>query len=297
MPDTWAVNRLSGEAIARNLGFDRATTTGLANSALTLRRVWQTLLRSQSPGGVTYTQELRTIRGPGRTRVVPVGPRPAHTAAAPGYPPNTDDGDLLRSIKVRIIDAKTHVQVYSDDIAAAAMEFGVAGGGLADLDSSRFGPILSLPGFLGPHPGGIKILPRPSARPAMAIVLPGLKQGIRLDMKSSLRHGRSVNILQLARSGIIGFSSFVGDIQAFGIRVPGLQRLRSSTLRLGRGLGDLNALSRGTIDQRIVRRIVGRGERRLVNQMTVGFGQFGGRVARKSLAGPAAELLNQIKFR
>ncbi len=91
------------------------------------------------------------------------------------------------------------------------------------------------------------------------------------------------SIIQLVRQGIIAASSTIGDLRAIGINVGVVNKVQGGLLRFGRTLGDVNAVQRGQITQRVMRRAVGRYSARSLNAFVPsGLGSFGRRVTRKA---------------
>lgn len=310
----WCAGNQPPDVVFRQLGLQDGQAEGMEQAARRLQAEWIRIVSAAAGRGAVYFDVLRTVNN------TVVGVRPRTTPHKASFddsdsPPVKDSGDFARSIKIRekqiaftarvqpasnaqgrvfvagtggtagisaLTSDQDHWQVYSDDIAARIMEWGLSSG---------------TPGAAGPHPAGIVIMPRPSARPALVNVLPEIKADLVGALRTSrARPGRSVSLINLIRRGIIQFSTVIGNLSAIGIRIPALTALRGKLLRAGTQLGDLNALAKGTIDQRILTRVVGRGERRVINNMTRGFGSIGGRIARRATVGPANHLLNRIKF-
>lgn len=306
MSNIWALGLPSPDIVFRQLGLKEGVSEGMEVAARRLQARWVVLVSGPGTQTPAYTDELRTVNN----RVVPVASRAPHQAGEKWRFPARDTGDLAKSIKIReataniaptqmktgvfvagspggsplsqVAEKQDHWQVYSDDIAARIMEWGLSSG---------------TPGAAGPHPAGIVIMPRPALRVALADVLPQIRADVLGAIRTNRgRGGRKVSLINLVRRGIIQFSTVVGNLGALGISIPGLSKLRGGLLRFGTGLGDLNALAKGTIDQRIARRVVGAGERRIINRMTSGFGSVGGRIARKATVGPANRLLSAIRI-
>lgn len=283
-PMGWLMERGSAGVLTQ-LGIDRAGQIGLEESAKILLQTWVQVL-SQAGTGRTYIDELRTVRKGGGTFVIPVGPRDSpHTASADtgggggtaadigalgsfGAPPAVDTGDLIRSLQMRVIKPGKLVVVFSTDRAAPRLEFGVGGSGA-----------------YGPHPAGIVIVPRPHLRVAIRLAQPQMRSNMVLAFNATFKPQSLTkrSIIQMARSGIIKFSSTVGDLRAIGINVGVVNRVQGGLLKFGRILGDVNAVKKGQITNRVLNRAVGRYSAKTLNNFVPkGAGTFGRRVARKA---------------
>jgi hypothetical protein len=179
-----------------------------------------------------------------------------------------------------VIEPGRLVVVFNDDPAARILEFGMAGSGL-----------------FGPHPAQIVIEPRPHLRVALQLAFPKMRSNFVLTYNSTIRPQRlqKRNLLQLVRQGVIKVSSTLGDLGAIGINSSVLNRVRGGLLTFGRSLGDVNAVQRGLITQRVMRRAAGRYSARSINAFVpAGTGAFGRRVVRKTASRPIGSLLNRI---
>lgn len=137
--------RVAPRALIRQLGIRERAARGLTSASNTLRNEWTQVLRQPGQGRL-YSQELRTIRAGGVTRVVPVGPRPPHRASAPGAPPAADTGRSANSIAIDDSRIRSNLtsRVGTNRKSLRFLQWGVG------------------PGYrFGPHPAGIVIAPRP----------------------------------------------------------------------------------------------------------------------------------------
>jgi hypothetical protein len=199
----------------------------------------------------------------------------------------------MRSLSKRKLPTKRGLIIYrvsSNSRVAAYMEYGV---GVRSVLGKGFGPHPAAVGGgalggrglktrkkgvtpvlrsgantrSGDPPGTIR--PRPHLRPAIQQALPHIRNEVIATMRSNIK-GQSITRRPLAalfRSGIIKFSSTLGNLSALGIPIPsGMQRLRGALLKTGTRIGDVQALAEGRIGGRIVNKVAGKQTNRMMGQ-------------------------------
>ncbi len=290
--------------IINRLGYDEANALGLEASAKLLETTWRRLLSGTGSGRI-YTHEWRTFRKGGKWVVAPVRFREGgpHVASEQGSPPAQDSGELAGSIQRVAVTPRLQF-IFSTHPAAPILEFGMGGTGtfeaMAGLAAIQIGGRgvkgAVIPRF-GPHPAGIIIEPRPALRPAIAQVVPQMSRLITIFYRTQRRPQslQKRSVIQMVRAGIIGFSAAIGDLRAIGVNIGAVNKVRGGLLRVGRILGDVNAVQRGEIGQRLIRRAVGRQAGKTVESMIpAGTGRFGSRVLRRMFAPSISSVINRI---
>jgi len=192
------------------------------------------------------------------------------------HTPNIDTGDTYRSIKtgeVKAIKGGATVEVSVSTPYAKFLEFGF----IHHLSGKWiFNPFM-IPAADAIAPSYVDAIEQVAAIAANRRFLDGLA-------------GQTApgGMLGTVRSGLYSFSKFAGDIQVLGL-ASGLSKYRGYAIRGAKGIGNIEAINKGTIMARLARLGAGR-----VGGGLIHGGGFG---AGSVLTGASGRIYNRISGR
>lgn len=271
------------ELLVKQAEFKNQANKAARHAARRFAAIWGRILAM--PGsGEPWRHGFRTIDGV-VTPIAEVEPDP-NPPSEPGEPPAKQTGKMAESIKLAV--SENRVVVFTDHPAAKILEFGAG-------PSYEFGT----PGIKSWDAEPVVIEPRPHLRPALAEAREAFPDvyanTMRFSFAQLVRGLDGFNISDI-RDKLLDASSVLGNIQSLGIAQSKLFNIRNSIIGTEQVLGDVEALAKGNVKGRAMRRGTGRVLGKTLGAMVPAGGnnRFAKRVQRNILGGFSGKILDQI---